>query len=131
MVIAISEETVRELEITLETACRVRIDRYVDVILLLFDYLLIGYINDTFSLSFDKFRPHVLLANRHRPTRRYTYFNNKYRVCAYPLTYTIFSNFYEILSNRMSDKLFFSRYRKNKKQNLTVPLYVYYSLNEL
>ena len=43
MVIAISEDTVRELEITLETACRVRIDQYVDVILLLFDYLLIGY----------------------------------------------------------------------------------------
>jgi len=30
MIIAIPEETARELEITVENVCRVRIDRYVD-----------------------------------------------------------------------------------------------------
>jgi len=33
MIITISEETARELEITLENACRVRIDRYVDAMI--------------------------------------------------------------------------------------------------
>jgi len=33
MIIAISEETARELEITLENACGVRIDRYVDAMI--------------------------------------------------------------------------------------------------
>ena len=39
MIIALTQETARELEFTLENACRVRIDRYVYTIFcFLFDY---------------------------------------------------------------------------------------------
>ena len=63
MIIALTQETARELEFTLDNACRVRIDRYVDTIFcFLFDYFFCRY--DIFIFSCDASRILIMHGSR-------------------------------------------------------------------